>query len=102
MGISAQAVGISQAAFEEALKYAKEREQFGKSIYNIPVVANMLIEMRVTLEANRALLYSAALKVDLKERLDERIKKLKEELEEGSVRNVAKKIGRNLFKKLMK
>ncbi|MCH8109629.1 MAG: hypothetical protein IIB15_05825, partial [Chloroflexi bacterium] len=69
---------MSQAAYEEALKYAKEREQFGISIYNIPVVANMLIEMRVTLEANRALLYSAAQKVDLKERLDERIKKLKE------------------------
>lgn len=79
MGISAQAVGISQAAYEEALKYAKEREQFGKSIYNIPVVANMLIDMRVTLEANRALLYAAAQIVDLKERLDEKIKKLKEE-----------------------
>jgi alkylation response protein AidB-like acyl-CoA dehydrogenase len=88
MGISAQAVGISQAAYEEALKYAKEREQFGKSIYNIPVVANMLIEMRVTLEANRALLYSAAQKVDLKERLDERIKKLKEEGKTFSEENI--------------
>ena len=77
MGISAQAIGIAQAAYEEALKYAKEREQFGKSIYNIPVVANMLIEMRVTLEANRALLYSAAQRVDLKEKLEEKIKKLK-------------------------
>jgi len=88
MGISAQAVGISQAAYEEALKYAKEREQFGISIYNIPVVANMLIEMRVTLEANRALLYSAAQKVDLKERLDERIKKLKEEGKHFSEENI--------------
>jgi hypothetical protein len=79
MGISAQAVGISQAAYDEALKYAKEREQFGKSIYNIPVVANILIDMRVTLEANRALLYGASQIVDLKERLDEKIKKLKEE-----------------------
>jgi hypothetical protein len=78
IGISAQAVGISQAAYEEALKYAKEREQFGKSIYNMPVVANILIDMRVTLEANRALLYDAAQTVDLKERLDEKIKKLKE------------------------
>ena len=79
IGVSAQAVGISQAAYEEALKYAKEREQFGKSIYNMPVVANMLIDMRVTLEANRALLYDAAQTVDLKERLDEKIKKLKED-----------------------
>ena len=56
MGVSAQALGISQAAYEEALIYAKEREQFGKAIYNIPVVANMLIDMRVLLECNRSLL----------------------------------------------
>jgi alkylation response protein AidB-like acyl-CoA dehydrogenase len=79
MGVSAQALGISQAAYEEALKYAKDREQFGKSIYNIPVVANMLIDMRVMLEANRVLLYTVARIVDLKEKLDEQIAKLKAE-----------------------
>ncbi|UCH64422.1 MAG: acyl-CoA dehydrogenase family protein [Ignavibacterium sp.] len=79
MGVSAQALGISQAAYEEALKYAKDREQFGKSIYNIPVVANMLIDMRVMLEANRVLLYNVARIVDLKEKLEEKIAKLKEE-----------------------
>lgn len=79
MGVSAQALGIAQAAYEEALKYAKEREQFGKSIYNIPVVANMLIDMRVMLEANRALFYSAAYSVDIKEKLEEKINKLKAE-----------------------
>lgn len=79
MGVSAQALGISQAAYEEALKYAKAREQFGKSIYNIPVVANMLIDMRVMLEANRALFYKVAQIVDIKEKMDEKIAKLKEE-----------------------
>jgi len=79
MGVSAQALGISQAAYEEALKYAKAREQFGKSIYNIPVVANMLIDMRVMLEANRALFYTVARIVDLKEKLEEKIGKLKDE-----------------------
>ena len=79
MGVSAQALGISQAAYEEALKYAKAREQFGKSIYNIPVVANMLIDMRVMLEANRALFYTVAEVVDIKEKTDEKIAKLKEE-----------------------
>jgi len=79
MGVSAQALGISQAAYEEALKYAKEREQFGKAIYNIPVIANMLIEMRVALEANRSLFYSAAKSVDTKEKLEEKIEKLKSE-----------------------
>ena len=73
MGVSAQALGISQAAYEEALKYAKAREQFGKSIYNIPVISNMLIDMRVMLEANRALFYFAAKSVDLKEKLEEKI-----------------------------
>ncbi|MBA7658618.1 MAG: acyl-CoA dehydrogenase [Calditrichaeota bacterium] len=77
MGVSAQALGISQAAYEEALKYARDREQFGKKIYDIPVVSNMLIDMRVTLESNRSLLYSAARWVDLRERLEEQIARLK-------------------------
>ena len=77
MGVSAQAVGIAQAAFEAALKYAKEREQFGKAIYDIPAVANMLIDMRVKLEAARTLLYDASRVVDLKERLEQQIERLK-------------------------
>jgi alkylation response protein AidB-like acyl-CoA dehydrogenase len=79
MGVSAQALGISQAAYEEALKYARARVQFGKTIYSIPVVTNMLIDMRITLEANRALFYSSAQIVDIKEKLEEKIEKLKEE-----------------------
>ncbi len=79
MGVSAQALGISQAAYEEALKYARDREQFGKKIYDIPVVTNMLIDMRVTLESNRSLLYSAARWVDLQDRLEEQISRLKAE-----------------------
>jgi hypothetical protein len=79
MGVSAQALGISQSAYEEALKYAKEREQFGKAIYNIPVVANMLIDMRVLLESNRSLFYSAGKMVDLKENLEHHIEELKKQ-----------------------
>ncbi len=79
LGVSAQALGISQAAYEEALKYARDREQFGKKIYDIPVVTNMLIDMRVTLESNRSLLYSATRWVDLRERLEEQISRLKAE-----------------------
>lgn len=73
MGVSAQALGISQAAFEEALMYAKDRVQFGKAIYNIPAVSNLLIDMRVTLESNRSLMYATAKVVDKKERLEEKI-----------------------------
>lgn len=79
MGVAAQALGISQAAYEEALKYAKERKQFGKAIYDIPVVSNMLIDMRVMLECNRSLLYSTAKWIDEKENLENLIEKLKVE-----------------------
>ena len=79
MGVSAQALGVAQAAYEEALKYAKEREQFGKTIYNIPAVTNMLLDMRVSLETCRSLFYSSSQVVDVKEKLEEKIAKLKEE-----------------------
>jgi len=77
MGVSAQALGISQAAFEQALMYAKDRVQFGKAIYNIPAVSNLLIDMRVTLESNRSLMYATAKVVDKKERLEEMIHRAK-------------------------
>ncbi len=77
MGVSAQALGISQQAYEEALKYSKAREQFGKPIYEIPVVTNMLIDMRTAIEANRALLYDTAVTVDIKEKLEELVERLK-------------------------
>jgi len=79
LGVSAQALGIAQAAYEEALKYAKERIQFGKPIYNIPAVTNMLIDMRISLEACRSLLYSTSYWVDLKNALEKKIDQLKKE-----------------------
>jgi alkylation response protein AidB-like acyl-CoA dehydrogenase len=79
LGVAAQALGISQAAYEEALKYAKARKQFGMSIYNIPAVANILIEMRVTLETNRSLFYAVSKWVDLRNKIEEHIERLKEE-----------------------
>jgi 3-(methylthio)propanoyl-CoA dehydrogenase len=79
MGVSAQALGISQAAYEEALMYAKDRVQFGKAIYTFPAVSNMLVDMRVTLEMNRSLFYKSAQVVDRKEKIEELIEKRKEE-----------------------
>jgi alkylation response protein AidB-like acyl-CoA dehydrogenase len=78
LGIAAQAIGIAQAAYEEAVKYASARVQFGTAIRDIPPVTNMLIEMRVALESHRALLYSTAQWVDLADGLAERVAKLKE------------------------
>ncbi len=77
LGVSAQALGIAQAAYEEARDYARAREQFGKPIYNIPVVTNMLIDMRVTLESNRTLLYATARWVDLRDKLEKKVQQLK-------------------------
>lgn len=77
LGVSAQALGIAQAAYQEALNYARAREQFGKPIYEIPVVTNMLIDMKVALESNRSLLYSTAKWVDTRDKLHEHISYLK-------------------------
>jgi alkylation response protein AidB-like acyl-CoA dehydrogenase len=65
LGIGAQSVGIAQAAYEEARKYASERKQFGKTIDQFPAVYEMLTVMRVRLEAMRSLLYETARFVDI-------------------------------------
>lgn len=65
LGIGAQSVGISEAAYREALKYAGEREQFGKPIVQFPAVYEMLTVMKVKIQASRALLYETARFVDV-------------------------------------
>ncbi len=77
VGIGAQSLGIAQQAYEEALKYAKAREQFGKPIYYLPVISNMLIDMKVAIEANRSLFYSTSTWLDKKEMLESKVEKLK-------------------------
>ena len=65
LGIAAQAVGISEAAYREALQYAKERAQFGKTIIQFPAVYEMLSVMKAKLDGSRTLLYETARFVDL-------------------------------------
>jgi len=60
IGISAQALGIGQAAFQESLAYTREREQFGQSVASFQGVNWMLAEMGTRLEAARRLVYHAA------------------------------------------
>lgn len=71
LGIAAQSVGISQAAYNEALAYAKDRRQFGKEIINFPAVYDMLATMKAKLDAGRALLYQTARYVDIYKALDD-------------------------------
>ncbi len=60
IGIGAQMVGIAQGAFEAALNYTAEREQFGQSINQFQGVQFQLAEMAVDIEAARLLVYNAA------------------------------------------
>ncbi|WP_339739063.1 acyl-CoA dehydrogenase family protein [uncultured Sunxiuqinia sp.] len=65
LGIAAQSVGVSEAAYREALAYAKERVQFGKAIMRFPAVYEMLANMKAKLDASRTLLYETARYVDM-------------------------------------
>jgi butyryl-CoA dehydrogenase len=59
IGIAAQALGIAQAAFEAAVKYSKERQQFKKPIASFQTIQNYLADMATEIDAARLLLYRA-------------------------------------------
>jgi len=63
-GVAAQALGIAQGALELAVKYTKERHQFGKSISSFQGIQWMLADMATEVEAARGLVYSTARMVD--------------------------------------
>ncbi|MCC8035032.1 MAG: acyl-CoA dehydrogenase family protein [Rikenellaceae bacterium] len=65
LGVSAQAVGISEASYREALKYAHERQQFGKPIIEFPAVYEILSNMKAKLQGSRALLYETTRFVEI-------------------------------------
>ena len=65
LGVGGQSIGISEAAYREAIKYAQERAQFGKPIIQFPAVYEMLTNMRTNLAAHRSLLYETARMVDV-------------------------------------
>ncbi len=65
LGIGAQSVGLAEAAWREAQKYAEEREQFGKAIIQYPAVYELLTNMKVKTDAIRSLLYETARFVDI-------------------------------------
>ncbi|HVP12013.1 MAG TPA: acyl-CoA dehydrogenase family protein [Phycisphaerae bacterium] len=65
IGIASQSLGIAEAAFAVARRYAHTRKQFGVSIEKLPAVAEMLTNMRIAIEAARALTYEASRFADL-------------------------------------
>ena len=71
LGIAAQSVGVEQEAYNEGLKYARERAQFGKKIIEFPAVYDMLSRMKAKLDAGRSLLYQTARYVDIYKALED-------------------------------
>jgi butyryl-CoA dehydrogenase len=69
IGIASQAVGIAQAALDESVEYSKQRQQFGKPICENQAIQWMLADMATRIEASRFLVYNAAYKKDLGERI---------------------------------
>lgn len=71
LGIAAQSVGVAQEAYNEAMAYAKERQQFGQPIIEFPAVYDMLSRMKAKLDAGRSLLYQTARYVDIYKALED-------------------------------
>jgi butyryl-CoA dehydrogenase len=63
-GVGAQGVGVAQGAFEEAIKFARQRVQFGQPVISFQAVQHMLADMATQIEAARALVYSVARHID--------------------------------------
>ena len=71
LGIAAQSVGVSQAAYNEALAYAKERKQFDTEIIKFPAVYDMVSRIKAKLDAGRSILYQTARYVDIYKALED-------------------------------
>lgn len=65
IGVAAQGLGVAEAAYRVARDYAASREQFGVPIEKLPAVRDMVTDMKIDIEAGRALLYETSRVVDL-------------------------------------
>lgn len=91
LGVGAQSVGLSEAAYRLAVQYAKEREQYGKPIIDFYQVKELISIIRTKTDASRALLYETARAVDMYKVYDDISKERKLEANE---RNEYKKYQR--------
>jgi alkylation response protein AidB-like acyl-CoA dehydrogenase len=60
IGVASQSIGVAQAALDEAIKYAKERKQFGRRIADFQAISFMIADMATKLKAAKELVYDAA------------------------------------------
>ncbi len=77
--VAAQALGIAEEAYRQALAWSHDRVAFGETIYHKPAVGNLLIDMRVTIESCRSLLYTTVQNLDLKNKIEEKVEHLKKQ-----------------------
>ena len=101
LGVGAQSVGIADAAYREALKYAEERAQFGKVIIKFPAVYEMISNMRVRVDALRSLLYETTSFVDIQKAYEDTMKHRSLEREERMEMKAYSKLA-NVFTPLIK
>ncbi len=73
IGIAGQSLGIAEAAYRVARDYASTRKQFGAAIEKFPAVRDMVIDMKIDIEASRALLYETSRIVDIAQCLNEQL-----------------------------
>ena len=92
LGIMAQSVGLSEAAYREAVAYAKDRKQFGKTIIEFPAVYEMVANIKARLDASRSILYETCRFVD--------IYKLLEDIEKERKLNDEERVEMKKYKKL--
>lgn len=90
IGIAAQALGIAEGAFEQALEYSKQRIQFGRPISQFQAIQFMLSDMATDIEAARFLIYNAAWNYDQKKRVSKEVAMAKLFASEMSFRVVHK------------
>lgn len=67
MGVAAQSIGVAQACLDEAVKYAKERKQFGRRIGDFQAIGFMIADMATKLEAAKLLVYKTAYLMDTRQ-----------------------------------
>ena len=91
LGIMAQATGISEATYREAIEYAKERKQFGKAIIEFPPVYEMVANIKAKLDGSRSILYETARFVDMYKVLEDIEKERKlEDIEKAELKKYKK------------
>ncbi len=92
LAVAAQAVGIAEAAYRESAAYAADRIQFKKPIRRFSAVYELLVGMKVDIEAARTLLYETARIVDIKEGIEHRMERYPDRA--GDLRDSEKRYSR--------